>query len=657
MKLKTMFIIAALFLPGAALVAQNTEGIEFFGNIYTKFLDGNRRVNSGLYNSAEFGNGDVGQGTEFELYFRSKVSRQVEIGGRLKARFDSNFWSNGGGFADDENNPRSAQYMKFRGAYVRVTPGYDWIDSATIGSNDWGQFDPFTIGKIRYIDRDNVSGLLFQGSSKNRAVRWDFARVSLPKLWAGPEFTTGDLHQNDAAYAIQVRGDVSDAFNMTGIVEYIRDSEIDPQDLDNRDGVELTQRYRNTVAGLKFDYTGDKIGLQGAYYYSDFSLGVDINPRFSPTINGDLDESAWKLDFTINELAEDLTIAVQVFDIGAGFQSTMAARRESDVLLTEGHTGTWGWSRPDYNRGSNDDGNARSQIGYGGWTGETHQVVNLAADNDFTDFDEGMAESVLGWKGYTIVPSWSIADIELAAEFTYIDYNSNWQNCGGDCIYPVVDGVHSWGLGGDWRSPYATFSEKETLIWLIKGSYIFDVGSGLELTAKYKATQDEDDRVTDPNLLSTAYTQSSVTSVNYDNRDADYTDIELSLGYQLTPDLYGALYLASYNVDLFDGTIDVTTPNMEAWEPEFGWIEYLTGEHEKDMIGVQLKYFLSGMEFGLNAQWFDGEYEPEFFEGVDGRVVRINPTTDGIQTALGVIDTDEVDFDHYRLKAFLKVQF
>ena len=47
-----------------------------------------------------------------------------------------------------------------------------------IGSNDFGQFDPFTIGKIRYIDRDNGSGLLFQGGTNDRRLTYDFARIS-----------------------------------------------------------------------------------------------------------------------------------------------------------------------------------------------------------------------------------------------------------------------------------------------------------------------------------------------------------------------------------------------------------------------------------------------------------------------------------------------
>ncbi len=681
---KRWILMAALCLAVAPVIAQE-RGLQWNGTIYTKWLDGNRATNGGLYNNSEFGSGDQGQGTEFEMLFKAIVSKKVEIGGRLKARFDQNFWSNGGGFADDETQPKSAQYVKFRGAYVRLTPGYNWIDSATIGSNDWGQFDPFTLGKIRYIDRDNVSGLLFQGSTQDNSLRYDVARVSLPKLWAGPEFSTGDLHQMDAAYAGQVKWEATDSLNFTGIYEWIKDDEIDPEDFDNRDGVDETGRYENTVYGAKMAYSSNYVDARVAYYYSDFDLGNEFfaeptlsngdpnpnygPPRFTPTLGGDDTDSALKVNIDVNDLPGGFSFSVEYFDIGASYSSMMAARRESDVLLTEGHDGAWGWSRPDYNYGDNGRGNSRNTIGYGGWDGHAHQVVSLNADNDFTDFDESMAQSVLGWKGFTIVPKWSSGDFEIEAEYTMVDYNSNWQ--GGTLadgnpglynsnqnIHPTMDGVHSWGVGGDYRSPFATYSDKETSIFLIKGGYLIDVGEGIQLDFKYKMIEDEDNRVTDASKLSDAYRQSTVDSVNYDNRDADYTTYLVSAGYQFHNDLYASLGFEHYEVDLFDGTVDVTPPNMDGWEPEFGWIGYMTGQHEREKLMLKVKYFLSGMEFGLNMQWIDGSYDPEFYDGVDGQIVKINTAgLESVGTAVGSIKTEKADFDHYRLKAFMKVQF
>jgi hypothetical protein len=153
-------VAAALGTQMPEAHAQQGPGeIKWFGSVYAKFLDGDRQFENALYNNAETtpgeAGGDQGQGIEFELMFNSQVSSQVEIGGRLKARFNQNFWTNFGGFGEQEEDERSAQYVKMRGVWARITPGYDWIDSATIGSNDWGMFDPWTMGKFRYIERDN----------------------------------------------------------------------------------------------------------------------------------------------------------------------------------------------------------------------------------------------------------------------------------------------------------------------------------------------------------------------------------------------------------------------------------------------------------------------------------------------------------------------
>jgi len=198
----------------------NEQKLSLTGINYTKWLWGNLRYDGSLYNFTTVpgeGYGDNGQGTEFEILVASKPSQWIEVSGRLKARFNQNFWTNFGGFggrnpAFEDNpsdciggdcgefDPRSAQYVKFRGLTVRLIPGYEWVDVVTIGSSDWGMFDPFTIGKIRYIDRDNGSGLLFQGGTNDRKLTYDFARISLPRLWAGPNFNTGEFAGQDAAY-------------------------------------------------------------------------------------------------------------------------------------------------------------------------------------------------------------------------------------------------------------------------------------------------------------------------------------------------------------------------------------------------------------------------------------------------------------------------
>ena len=103
MKSRNLALAAAVSAALAAPAPKAEAGeMEWFGAVYAKFLDGDRRLESALYNNAETtpgeAGGDQGQGIEFELMFRNVVSKQVEIGGRLKARFNQNFWTNFGGF-------------------------------------------------------------------------------------------------------------------------------------------------------------------------------------------------------------------------------------------------------------------------------------------------------------------------------------------------------------------------------------------------------------------------------------------------------------------------------------------------------------------------------------------------------------------------------
>ena len=176
-----VMVAGAVFqlLLGAPALAQEGPSLSVGGTTYTKFLWGNGGGQGAVYNFTTVpgeGYGDNGQGSEVELLLNGRVSKQVEVKARLHSRFSQNFWTSFDGFGGaydptkgpdqcvgascGEYDPRSNWYLKLRGVAVTVTPGYSWLDSATIGANDWGQFDPFVVGRIRYIDRDNMYGVL-----------------------------------------------------------------------------------------------------------------------------------------------------------------------------------------------------------------------------------------------------------------------------------------------------------------------------------------------------------------------------------------------------------------------------------------------------------------------------------------------------------------
>ncbi|NJL29167.1 MAG: hypothetical protein HC897_15440, partial [Thermoanaerobaculia bacterium] len=614
-----------------------------------------------------------------------------------------------------EFDSRSAQYIKFRGLTITITPGYKWVDTVTIGSSDFGMFDPFTIGKIRYIDRDNGAGLIFQGSSASRKFSYDFVRMSLPRLWAGPDFNTGEYTASDSTYGLQLHFDPSSKFNFVLSYQYTNDIEVDATDFDVDDGREIRTRFRNSVASLRFGFhPSSKVDVRGALYASSSNADPTLSPAsffgisgFSPVPAGKHDDESYKVNVDLNDpFGVGLSFNLELFDIGAEYVSVVAARRESDVLLTEGHDGTFALPGPS-NAAFGVFGGIgnRTRIGYGGWQGNAQQVATINADNAFTDFEEPLAETVIGWKGFTIQPVWSIGELDLTGEYTKVDYNTNWQAWGDptrailDSLYPNMES--DAGIGSP-RNAYAPFQDRETDFTVIKGKYFVDVGSGLEIYGKVKWIDETDKRMNDGrflpylagdcpgggvacannrnnyfvgggNTFSTAdlYGNPPVITVNGitgyqwkpfdsladDDRDMSYKLYQLGAGYQLTDEVYGTITYEHYDVDLKDGNTAFQAYQLH---------EMASGQHKKDKLILTAKYNIGGAEIGFNYEYNTGSFDPDFGGGfvvqyADAQTaadVNVPVGSPGFRGRFGGWNSLlERDFEHQRLKAFLKVFF
>ena len=90
-----------------------------------------------------------------------------------------------------------------------------------------------------------------------------------------------------------------------------------------------------------------------------------------------------------------------------------------------------------------------------------------------------------------------------------------------------------------------------------------------------------------------------------------------------------------------------------------GWIEYMTGESEKNRLGLDFSYFLSGVEFGGTIDYLWGDYDPSFYTDSDGRRARLKPApgVTAFATPLGNIPLSSMDYRQYRMKIFMKVSF
>jgi hypothetical protein len=730
-----IILLAAAAALASASPARAVDGqtLLITGEGYTKWLWGNLRYDGSLYNFTTVpgeGYGDNGQGTEINLLLASKPSRNVEVTGRIQSRFSQNQWTNFGGFGGrnpafedppgppcvggdcGEFDPRSNEYIKMRGLTARYTPGWKLMDSVTVGAMDLGMFDPWTIGKIRYIDRDNAKAILFQGAVANRKLGYDLIRVSLPRLFAGPDFNTGSYTAADGAYGLQLRASPSPLFDFTLVAELVSDIEVDASDIDFDDGRDVISRFDNDVYGVKFGvHPSTKVDIRGLAYFSEAESNPRLAPAqffaisgFSPVPAGKLDDEVFKVNVDLNDPFDaGISFNLEYFDIGAQYVSILAARREADVLLTEGSDGAFAFPGPDNSAFGvfNDAGN-RTRIGYGGWQGNAQQVATISVDNEFTDFDEPLAETVIGWKGFTITPVWNLGGLDLAAEFTWIDYNTNWQAWGDpsrpidQSIYPNMEsdaGINSF------RNAYAPFQEKETSILLLRAKYLLDVGKGVDVFGKVKFIDETDERLNDPRFLpfrpgdcpgggqacadnrnfyspgnSTAaiygnppvitgaggrvgYQWAPFDDVSDDDRDMDYRLFQLGAGYQVTDNLYSSLTAERYDVDLLDGNTAFQAYQLHTMA---------SGEHVKTKIILFARYTLGGSEFGFNYEYNFGEFTPDFGEGFvpqvldadTARALGLRPGSLGFRGRFGGWNSlEKRDFRQNRLKAFLKFRF
>ncbi len=743
-KLLIVCLTVAVAAAAGYAFAEEKSKLVIGGTTYTKWLWGNMRNDGSVYSFTTVpgeGYGDNGQGSEVELLLDAKLSRAVEVRARLHSRFNQNQWTNYGGFGGrnpagsggdclggdcGEFDPRSNQYVKLRGVAVILTPGYKWIDSATIGANDFGQFDPFVIGRIRYIDRDNASGLLFQGSAAHRKFTWDATRISLPRLWAGPNFATGDYTAADAAYGFQFKVAPTSTFDIGGIVQYVYDQEVvgtvatavDPKtDLNIDNGRDIRTRFRNSVGGIKFGvHPGPKLDFSGAYYYSTMdSVPIAGAPAsfgltgFSATLAGKHQGNSWKADLGVNDIGgSGLGINFELFSIGAEYVSMMASRRESDVLLTEGHDSAFAFPGPS-NASFGVYGGNPTRIGYGGWDGNAVQVATVNVDNEFTDFDEPMAETVIGWKGITVVPTWTKGALELSGEYTHLGYNTNWQAWGNDLRSlndtPFPSAELDTGVGHNFRSAYAPFQDKKTDIALAKFKYTIESGKGIDLFGKVKYIKETDNRLTDPRFLPfvdgdcalppselgcnnvrrlwngfstadiypnppvitvngvTGYAYKPFNDVSDDDRDLKYYLVMIGAGYQLSNDLYGTLSYEYFDADLKDGTT--------AFQG-YGNHEWAAGKHKKNRVTLKFKYILAGAEIGWEYQYVFGTFDPASvaediaqgfvpqFASLGTAQSRFVPVgSPGFQNfnGFGFQSLAKRTFDEQRIKAFMTVQF
>lgn len=503
------------------------DNFEIDASIFTKWLYRNNDqagiVTYGNPFWPENFSGDNGVGSEFEWTITGRPSRWVTAHVRLKSRFGStwhDFFENGNINYPEENTSAEslgmdhAEYIKLRGYAVDINPPYEWLDTIRIGSSDLGYFNDWTLGRVRYTDRDNAKGVFFLGNLLEGDVGYTIGVVAMPKLWAGPGWSTGvgDVLLTNPFYTL----DYAFALHLDAYIEpldldlyidsiFANDFEIDLADPDaegslyptcqdelgdpipgcQQDGsVDLRNRYLASVTTVQVrfepvrDFLVDILGgISISQLNPDLATnGVEDNEGVFPMPYDDVVGYSTRARLEMFEPFDlrDFNIRLEYFNIGEDWVSHFATRREADVLLTDGFI-----------------------------PGGQLPTLNIA--NEFMDFDEPFFESCIGWHGATALFDWVIADVTFELESSFLTYNTNAQDRDVDTVYP--DFLHNQGYtdielydfanlldrGRDPRAVYTRNQDRFSIISMLRANWATGF-FGLDVEAYLKFIQDDDAR-------------------------------------------------------------------------------------------------------------------------------------------------------------------
>jgi hypothetical protein len=349
--------------------------------------------------------------------------------------------------------------------------------------------------------------------------------MALPKLWAGPGWNTGlknneplaYLYGTDWAFAAKFESRPTEDLRVRAIGNWLQDWEADryspfltgpPSAARNADhSVALATRFRGLNATLDAGYTPssvDYLSISGMiagssnYVNPDYATNLVRNGQgFSPVVfaqdaTGKAIASNGLAGKVLVELFDPLKVGlslkVEYFNIGSDYNAVMGARREADVLLTDGII-TGGFTR-------------------GG------QLPTLNIANEFQDWDEPWYESCIGWNGATALFEYVSGPLKTTLEYTYIGYNTNAQNRDTKNQYPDflytsgftdttaftadADYANVYDRGKDPRSVYAEFQQRRTHLLVANVQYaVTSLPWAPVVALKGKLVNDRDDRKLD----------------------------------------------------------------------------------------------------------------------------------------------------------------
>lgn len=531
---------------GGAPTSGAPSAFEFKAEAYIKWL----YRNNATQGCVTYGNphprgdnytGDNGACPEFALSIIARPTAKIEAGFRLQSRFGQQFadWFENG----DERDPADASgeslganhaaLIQLRGIYVRIADPLPYVDWALIGSSDLGYFDPWTVGRVRFIDRFNAKGL-FLKTHVGPVLDVLVARIALAKLFGTANYNsleeslvTNPFWARDAIYAASIgtRPTLLDGVTLILNGGLSLDEEADVRDPDAAGSIN-TVDPRDQVTSVASRFSGGNVSFTVdisrydwmhvralvALSHNSPNLGYVTNLAlgglgFSNVVYDSVTDVAGTVRIELPDLlGNGRALRFEYFNIGADFNAVAGSRREDDVLLTDGFL----------------DGG---------------QLPTLNLANELIDFNDKFYESIIGWHGLTAVLDQQGDLLDFALEATYVQYNTDLQDRNMD-IYPGFGGFTGYtdtdlfsyantnDRGRDPRAVYARDQARHTLIFMGRAALKPSLWTGARVDLKLKVISDSDLR--DENTA-----------------DDDYKGLifiaNASIGAQLVDELSGAI--------------------------------------------------------------------------------------------------------------------
>lgn len=451
--------------------------------------------------------GNNGQCPEFALTLIGHPSSRVEAGIRLQSRFGLDFadwYENGDKRPKPDGSGESlgqnhAAPIQMRGIYVRLANPIPFVDWFLAGSSDLPYWDAWTVGKVRFIDRFNAKGL-FLKTSAGPYADIVVARIAMAKLFGTANYNVLEetlvqdpFWARNAIYAASVgtKPGLIPGLTVTLNGNVSLDEQADVRDpdapgstntVDRKDGVTaVANRFVGANASLTADLSRFSwLRVRGlvamsynhpnSSYVTNLALG---GLGFSNIVYDKVTDAAGTLRVEFPDLLGlGRTLHLEYFNIGANYNAVAGARREDDVLLTDGFFG-----------------------------GGQLPTLNLA--NELIDFNDVFYETCIGWHGATAVLTQESDLLDLAAEATLIEYNADLQNRNMD-IYPGFGGftgytdtdlysyANTTDRGADPRAVYHKNQSRNTLIFMGRAGFKPRLWAGSRFDAKLKLIRDVD---------------------------------------------------------------------------------------------------------------------------------------------------------------------